>query len=142
MKKIFALVGLVAVSGLSFAADPLHNTTWRTIDDTTKKPKAIVKFTENNGVLSASIQQVLTAGEENACKSCTGQYKNKSLRNVVVVRNLKNVGANKYEGGTIIDPKTDKSYKLNAELKGNMLNLRGYIGVSALGRTQTWQRVN
>ncbi|MDO4222790.1 MAG: DUF2147 domain-containing protein [Acinetobacter sp.] len=142
MKKLLATAGLFAMSCAAFAADPLHNTTWRTIDDTTKKPKAIVKFTESNGVLSATIQQVLTPGEEAACKSCSGPYKNKSLRGVTVVQNLKSAGGNKYQGGKIIDPKTGKDYKLEATLKGNSLDMRGYIGISALGRTQTWQRVN
>jgi len=41
-----------------------------------------------------------------------------------------------------LDPKNGKSYKLKGELAGNKLNLRGYIGISALGRNQTWIRAN
>ena len=55
---------------------------------------------------------------------------------------LKNAGGKSYDGGTILDPKNGKSYKLKGELAGNKLNLRGYIGVSVLGRNQTWVRAN
>ncbi len=143
MKKIVLTLGLLASTALAYAADPLNGTLWKTIDDDTKQPKALVKFTEQkNGTLSASIQTVLAPGEENACTKCEGPYKNKSLKGVTIVQNLKNVGGNSYEGGTILDPKNGKSYKLKGELAGNKLNLRGYIGVSALGRNQTWIRAN
>jgi len=63
---------------------------------------------------------------------------------VTIVHNLKNVGGTSYENGTILDPKSGKTYKLKGELAegGKKLKLRGYIGVSALGRNQTWIRAN
>ncbi|WP_122902568.1 DUF2147 domain-containing protein [Acinetobacter sp. B51(2017)] len=142
MKKLCVALGLFAVATLASAADPLNGTVWKTIDDKTKAAKALVKFTEQkNGTLSATIQQVLTPGEENACSKCEGQYKNKSLKGLTIVHGLKNVGQNKYDGGSIIDPNSGRTYKLKASLNGNTLDMRGFLGVSALGRTQTWQRV-
>jgi len=144
MKKITTALGLLSFMAFSHAADPLNGTVWKTIDDKTKEPKALVKFTEQkNGTLSATIQTVLTKGEENACTKCEGPYKGKSLKGLTIVRDLKNVGG-KYEGGTILDPKTGKSYSLKGQLasNGQKLELRGYIGVAALGRNQTWIRDN
>lgn len=141
MKKLITTLGLLAVSGLAFAADPLDGSVWRTIDDKTKQPKAIVKFTESNGVLTGSIQQVLTPGQENACTKCEGPYKNKSLKNLKVVPKMKSVGKNTYEG-QIFDPNSGKTYSLKATLNGKNLEMRGYLGVSLLGRTQIWQRAN
>ncbi len=142
MKKLCVALGLFAVATLASAADPLNGTVWKTIDDKTKAAKALVKFTEQkNGTLSATIHQVLTPGEENACSKCEGQYKNKSLKGLTIVHGLKNVGQNKYDGGSIIDPNSGRTYKLKASLNGNTLDMRGFLGVSALGRTQTWQRV-
>ena len=46
MKKIVLALGLLSATVLANAADPLNGTVWKTIDDTTKQPKAIVKFTE------------------------------------------------------------------------------------------------
>ncbi len=143
MKKIVLALGLLSTAVFANAADPLNGTTWKTIDDTTKQPKAIVKFTEQkNGTLSASIQSVLTPGEENSCAKCEGPYHNKSLKGVTIVNGLKNVGGANYENGTILDPKNGKTYKLKGELAGNQLKLRGYIGVAALGRNQVWVRAN
>ena len=143
MKKIALALGLLGLTALANAADPLNGTSWKTIDDKTNQPKAIVKFTEQkNGTLSATIQAILVPGEENACTKCEGTYKNKSLKGVTIVQNLKKSSGNSYEGGTILDPKNGKSYKLKGELAGNKLNLRGYIGVSLLGRDQTWVRAN
>ncbi|EXA64229.1 hypothetical protein J504_2676 [Acinetobacter baumannii 348935] len=143
MKKITLMLGLLGLSALANAADPLNGTVWKTIDDETKQPKAIVKFTEQkNGTLSASIQSVLTPGEENACTKCEGPYHNKSLKGFTIVKGLKNTGGTSYDSGSILDPKSGKTYKLKGNLTdgGKKLELRGYIGVSALGRNQTWIR--
>ena len=142
MKKLW-VVGLLGLASMANAEDPLNGTVWKTMDEKTNKAKALVKFTEQkNGTLSASIQQVLTPGEENACSKCEGQYKNKSLKGLTIVHGLKPVGANSYEGGSILDPNSGKTYKLKAQLNGNNLQMRGFIGMSLLGRTQTWQRVD
>lgn len=135
----------MSLAALANAADPLNGTTWKTIDDKTKQPKAIVKFTEQkNGTLSASIQSVLTPGEENACKKCEGPYHNKSLKGLRIVTGLKNVGGTSYENGSILDPQSGKTYKLKGQIAdgGKKLELRGFIGVAALGRNQTWIRAN
>ncbi|WP_273777714.1 DUF2147 domain-containing protein [Acinetobacter sp. GSS19] len=145
MKKLALALGLFSAAVLTHAADPLNGTVWKTIDDKTKQPKAIVKFTElKNGTLNANIQNILTPGEENACKKCEGPYHNKSLKGLTIVHNLKLSEGQQYEGGSILDPQSGKTYKLKAEITegGKKLNLRGYIGISVLGRNQTWIRVN
>lgn len=143
MKKIILALGLLTTAIFSHAADPLNGTMWKTIDDETKKPKALVKFTEQkNGTLSATIQAILVPGEEKSCTNCEGTYKDKSLKGVTIVQNLKRTSGNNYEDGTILDPKNGKTYKLKGELAGNTLKLRGYIGVALLGRNQTWVRAN
>ncbi|MEN8399187.1 DUF2147 domain-containing protein [Acinetobacter towneri] len=145
MKKIALAFGLLGLSALANAADPLNGTVWKTIDDKTKQPKATVRFTEQkNGTLTASIQSILTPGEENACTKCEGPYHNKSLKGLTIVRGLKNTGGTNYDGGSILDPQTGKTYKLKGKLAdgGKKLELRGFIGVAALGRNQTWIRAN
>jgi hypothetical protein len=67
MKKIALALSVLGLTALAHAADPLNGTVWKTIDDKTKQAKALVKFTEQkNGTLTASIQGILTPGEENA----------------------------------------------------------------------------
>ncbi len=48
----------------------------------------------------------------------------------------------KWTGGTIYDPKSGKTYSCNMTLRGNGdLSMRGYIGISLIGRSETWKRV-
>ncbi|WP_231423976.1 DUF2147 domain-containing protein [Pedobacter sp. Leaf250] len=48
----------------------------------------------------------------------------------------------KWTDGTIYDPKSGKNYSCNMTLKGNdVLNVRGYVGISLLGRSETFRRV-
>lgn len=46
-----------------------------------------------------------------------------------------------WSGGTIYDPKSGKTYSSYMALDGNKLNVRGYIGISIIGRTTVWTRV-
>jgi uncharacterized protein (DUF2147 family) len=46
-----------------------------------------------------------------------------------------------WSGGTIYDPKNGKTYSSYMELDGAKLNVRGYIGISVIGRTTVWTRV-
>lgn len=67
--------------------------------------------------------------------------RSRPLLNLVIVKNLKSKGNNKYDGGTIYDPKSGNTYSSKVELSGpNTMKLRGYIGFSLIGRTETWTR--
>lgn len=47
-----------------------------------------------------------------------------------------------YVDGTIYDPKSGKTYSCKMTLKGDdKLDIRGYIGISLLGRSETWKRI-
>ena len=48
---------------------------------------------------------------------------------------------NVYDDGTIYDPKSGKTYSCKMTLDGNTLKIRGYIGISLFGRSETWTRV-
>lgn len=58
-----------------------------------------------------------------------------------IIRGLKKDG-DEFTGGTITDPKSGKTYKCTITKSGDKLNVRGYMGVSVFGRTQTWDKVN
>lgn len=48
----------------------------------------------------------------------------------------------KWTDGKIYDPKSGKTYSCNMTLKENGdLSMRGYVGISILGRTEVWKRV-
>jgi hypothetical protein len=60
-------------------------------------------------------------------------------------RNLKDfvyAGKNEWNEGTIYDPLNGSTYSCTIKMKDkNTLEIRGYIGVSALGRTDIWKRL-
>jgi uncharacterized protein (DUF2147 family) len=58
-----------------------------------------------------------------------------------LLKNFTFNGNNVYEGGTIYDPKSGKTYSCKMTLKDDVLKIRGYIGISLLGRSENWSRV-
>ena len=115
---------------------------WRTIDDETKKPKSIVEiFKKSDGKYYAKVVELLIKPADPNCSSCKDDRKGKPILGMEVVRGLSKDG-DEYSGGTITDPKNGKSYKCTIKKEGNNLMVRAYIGFSAFGRSQTWQKVN
>jgi len=57
-----------------------------------------------------------------------------------ILKNFKYKGTNEWTGGRIYDPKNGKTYSCNMRLEGDTLKVRGYIGISVLGRTTVWTR--
>lgn len=47
----------------------------------------------------------------------------------------------KYVGGSIYDPKSGKTYQSTMWLEGKNLKVRGFVGISALGRTELFERI-
>jgi uncharacterized protein (DUF2147 family) len=59
---------------------------------------------------------------------------------LVILRNFK-FDDNEWNDGKIYDPESGKTYSCHLTLKdNNTLKVRGYVGVSLLGRTETWTR--
>jgi uncharacterized protein (DUF2147 family) len=67
--------------------------------------------------------------------------RNRGRLNLIVLTGLKAKRGGGYEKGKIYDPENGKTYSCQAEFKNkNTLALRGYIGVSLIGRTSEWTR--
>ncbi len=47
-----------------------------------------------------------------------------------------------WENGKIYDPQSGKTYSCHIKKEGNALKVRGYIGISLLGRTEIWTKVD
>lgn len=64
------------------------------------------------------------------------------LLGLVVLKNFVFDGDDEWEDGKIYDPKNGKTYSCYFKFEGspNRLKIRGYIGVSLLGRTTYWTR--
>lgn len=63
------------------------------------------------------------------------------LRGQLIMQGLRHAGDGKWTGGTIYDPDSGSTYRCKVELRNDgTLKVRGFIGVSLLGKTQTWTR--
>jgi len=143
-----AVLGLV-LAGTAFAAAAQSTSpagAWKTIDDATKKEKSVVRIVDNGGVYSGRIEKLLesTMAPDAVCKECTDDRKDKPVVGLLIVRNMKQSADDKsvFEGGDILDPANGKVYKAKMKLidNGSKLEVRGFVGISLLGRTQTWVR--
>lgn len=120
---------------------------WKTIDDSTKKERSLVRIAEAGGSLSGRIEKGLDpqADPNAVCSKCTDDRKDRPLIGLVLIRGVKPSEGSPgvWEGGDIVDPDNGKVYRvrLTPIEDGRKLEVRGYIGMPLLGRTQTWIRV-
>ena len=119
---------------------------WRTIDDSSKKDKSLVRIVEANGVYTGKVEKITDpdAPKDATCKDCSDDRKDKPVVGMTIIRNVKASADDKnvFEGGDILDPNNGKVYRVKLKLidNGSKLDVRGYIGTPMLGRTQTWIR--
>lgn len=74
-------------------------------------------------------------------KNPTASLRSKPIVGLEILKNFVYEDG-KWTDGNIYDPKSGKLYSCNMTLKDNGdLSMRGYVGVSLLGRTEVWKRV-
>jgi uncharacterized protein (DUF2147 family) len=137
---LFALIALSRAWGQSESPVGI----WQTIDDHTGQARALIEITQDaDGVLSGKVVKGLTPGEprDRRCTACTDYRKDQPILGMVVVSGMKK-SDDGWEGGQILDPDNGKIYrcKMHVQKEGKELVVRGYIGISLLGRSQTWVR--
>jgi len=139
-----AFLLLSAVAG--FASADVNSPTglWKTIDDKTGKERSLVRITETNGVFEGRVEKIYDQpgdDPQHLCKECEGERKDKPIIGMTILWGLKKDGE-QYAGGEILDPKNGSIYRAKMKLLdgGKKLEVRGFIGVSLFGRSQTWLR--
>jgi uncharacterized protein (DUF2147 family) len=139
IKLVFA--GLLLTPFFAFAqSTPVG--LWKTIDDETKTARSMVRITESNGVLSGKIEKILDSAKADAkCTACTDARKDQSIQGMTILTGLKKFDS-EWGEGEILDPNNGKVYKAKAKILdgGKRLEVRGFIGIAALGRSQYWIR--
>lgn len=142
-KILFAVTGILFSTQI-FAQD--ISGLWHHIDDKTGTSKAILEIRkEKNDTFTAKITKITPRPgytPKETCVNCPAPYTNKPILGLDVLTGLKFDKGNQYKGGKILDPLSGKIYSMSAKLSANgkRLQMRGYVGVSAIGRSQTWIR--
>jgi len=139
-----AVTAAALSSASAWAQDGSPVGLWKTIDDETGKPKSLVRISEANGELRGKIEKLFrNAGEDPnpKCDKCEDARKDQPIVGMTILTGMKKDGS-EYNGGQILDPANGKVYKSKMAVTegGKKLDVRGYIGVPMLGRTQTWVR--
>jgi uncharacterized protein (DUF2147 family) len=134
-----ALVGAAGAQAVSPAG------VWRTVDDSSKKDKSLVRIVETNGAFSGKVEKIVDpdAPKDAVCKECSDERKDKPIVGMTIIRNVRQSAEDKtvFDGGDILDPNNGKVYRVRLRPfdDGKKLEVRGYIG--PFYRNQTWLRV-
>ncbi|MEM1126422.1 MAG: DUF2147 domain-containing protein [Bacteroidota bacterium] len=136
---------LLALPGLAQTAAPTVLGQWRTIDDALNEPRSIVTLYEQDGAVHGRVEEIFfRPGEPDnpTCRECPGDKQGQPIVGLEFMWDFEQDGADTWAGGRILDPENGKVYKAKMKLRDDgRLDVRGFIGISAFGRTQTWERV-
>lgn len=148
MIKQFKFISAIcfAVACSSASAEDISGV-WQQIDDKTGAAKAIIEIKkESNNTFTGTIVKVTPRPgytPRETCYKCPAPYTNQPILGMEILKGLQHVsGTDNYEKGRIMDPLSGKLYdaKMRLNASGKRLTLRAYMGISTLGRSQTWIR--
>ncbi|MCU0352164.1 MAG: DUF2147 domain-containing protein [Cytophagales bacterium] len=143
---MFRLITFIALFLFSSRIFAQNNTdailgTWLTGDE-----KGHVQIYKQNGKYFGKIvwiKEPLKDGKPILdTKNPDPKKRSQPVMGLVFLRNFAYEGDDVWEGGKIYDPESGKDYSCKMTLRNeNTLDVRGFIGFSLLGRTDTWKRV-
>lgn len=139
LSRWWRVVPLLLVSGLAFAAD---DSSTALLGNWLTEPKdGIIQITRTAAglyegrIVGGNQPGKLDSNNPDATKRAL------PLRGQVILQDLKYDGDRKWIDGTIYDPQSGKTYRCKLELRSDgTLKVRGFIGISLLGKTQVWTR--
>ncbi len=141
--KILAVLLMILLPALAQAA-PSPVGDWRTFDDRTGKERSLVRIEEIGGELRGRIVATIDpADADKTCDICTDDRKGHKTIGLEVIRGLRPEGDH-WADGRVLNPETGSIYHATLKLEdgGEKLVLRGYVGITLLGRSQTWLRAH
>ncbi|ONG41762.1 signal peptidase [Alkanindiges hydrocarboniclasticus] len=150
MAKFLSTLVVVSLALANFSLAQAADLTgkWRTIDDKTGFSKAMVEIRQQaDGSYTGTIIQLIPRPgytPKETCQRCPAPYTNKPIVGLPILQGLKPdpKHENNFHGARVLDPLSGNLYKGKAKLSadGRRFTFRGYVGISALGRSQTWLR--
>ncbi|MDR3375365.1 MAG: DUF2147 domain-containing protein [Ancalomicrobiaceae bacterium] len=143
--RMAAAVTFLLAGGFSAYAETTAAGVWETVDDKTGKVRSTVTLLESGGVFVGHVASIISRPGEQLnplCEKCQGAKHRQPIKGLQIIEGMTRDGLN-YSGGTILDPETGSVYDATMTLAadGNHLTVRGYVGISAFGRSQTWVRM-
>jgi uncharacterized protein (DUF2147 family) len=145
---IAALMSLnAAASAAPASGEPSAAGFWEQVDEKSGKPESWFHIVEKDGVYIGTIVKMFQKPGEPPpeswrCTKCEGAEKDAPVLGLTLIKGMKRKGLG-YEDGTIMDPRDGSIYRALMQVSpdGRKLEVRGYLGIALLGRTQTWNRL-
>ena len=145
--RMLLIIQVMLVAATSIEAGPVAPTAagvWKQVDESGKVGALVTISQEGNVFVGRLSRLFLDPGDDPnpICENCPGDRHNQPILGLVFLEGMKQSGLD-YNGGTVLDPETGKIYsaKMSLSPDGNKLTVRGYLGLSIFGRSQTWTRV-
>lgn len=149
-QKIIATLGLIlAFIQAAYAVD-LNSAVgyWLTIDARTNQKSSIIQIWKNptNNKYYGKIYKIFAEGghkTSDLCVACHGKQKGRPMLGLQIISDMVFYDG-QYHNGYILDPRDGKKYhaKMTVTKHGQVLKLRGYIGLPLFGKTTEWQRAS
>lgn len=134
------LLALTCVAGATDLSVP--DGLWQPLDSA-GHPLGLIRIYQDHGFYFGRIEPASPQDHNTArCVHCTDERKDQPVLGLVIIRNMRLEG-DKYVGGDVLDPDTGRIYNCKFHLidGGHRMIMRGYFGISLLGRSLTWRRV-
>ncbi len=151
--KIFHLIRHAAMAALAtvvlmttaLAADLTAAGVWEQVNEKTGEAQSTVTIAKSGDAYVGRVTSIfLKPGNppDPLCAKCSGALKNQPMKGLQIINGMKQDGLT-YSDGTILDPESGTLYSATMQLSpdGKHLTVRGYVGISAFGRSQVWNRV-
>jgi uncharacterized protein (DUF2147 family) len=140
--KWFCFIAFTLMVHFPFAQQTNLLGVWKAIDDENKASTSNIELYMKGDKLYGRVIEILPNATLRICKNCPGVKNGKDLVGLDIIWEMSPYKSH-WIGGQIVNPKNGKVYSCNIWLKDyHTLEVRGYIGIPLLGRTQTWFRVN